>query len=193
MAFADVADNPGGGGRGNTLHILKAFVGNGVKDAVVGLIWDPDLAADAHAAGLDGAFTARFGRNADEQWSTPARVLALHDAPVRGRRGIFAGNTIPLGAMALLDAGGVRVAVASRRVQCADPAFLEALGVDIGAVRCLVVKSRGHFRGGFDEYFGPSQIVEVDAPGLTSPVLSRFAWTKLPRPALPLDEGVVWP
>ena len=191
LAFADVADNPGGGGRGNTLHILRAFVAAGVLDAVVGLIWDPALAADAHAA--DGPFTAVFGRNAEEQWATPTRVLALHDAPVQGRRGIFAGNTIPLGPMALLEVGGVRVAVASRRVQCADPAFLEALGVDLGAVRCLVVKSRGHFRGGFDELFGPSQIVEVDAPGLTSPMLDRFAWTRLPRPVVPLDEGVVWP
>lgn len=193
LAFADVADNPGGGGRGNTLHILQAFIDAGVKGAVVGLIWDPDLAVDAHTAGAGQGFEAVFGRNADAIWRSPARVLALHEAPVQGRRGIFAGNTIPLGPMALLDVGGVRVAVASRRVQCADPAFLEALGVDLAAVRCLVVKSRGHFRGGFDEYFGPAEIVEVDAPGLTSPVLSRFAWTRLPRPVLPLDEGVTWP
>ena len=55
-------------------------------------------------------------------------------------------------------------------------------------MRALVVKSRGHFRGGFDEFFQHEQIVEVDAPGLTSPILSRFDWTKLPRPVLPLDQ-----
>jgi len=115
---------------------------------------------------------------------------AGNDGPVRGRRGIFAGNTIPLGPMALLDVQGVRVAIASRRVQCADPAFLEALGVDLASVRCLVVKSRGHFRGGFDEVFGPAQVVERDVPGLTSPVLSRSAWKNLPRPVLPLDAEV---
>ena len=193
LAFADVADNPGGGGRGNTLDILRAFVDARVQDAVIGLIWDPALAADAHAAGIGATITAVFGRNAEAQWSTPARVLALHDAPVRGRRGIFAGNTIPLGPMALLDVAGIRVAVASRRVQNADPAFLEALGVDLAQVRCLVVKSRGHFRGGFDEYVRGEQIVEVDCPGLTSPMLHRFTWTKLPRPVIPLDEGVRWP
>ncbi len=117
---------------------------------------------------------------------------AGNDGPVRGRRGVFAGNTIPLGPMALLDVQGVRVAVASRRVQCADPAFLEALGVDLASVRCLVVKSRGHFRGGFDEVFGPAQVVEGDVPGLTSPVLNRFAWKNLPRPVLPLDAEVTW-
>ncbi len=192
-AFADVADNPGGGGRGNTLHILKAFVAAGVRDAVIGLIWDPELASDARAAGQGADFTATFGRNADEIWSTPATVLALHDAPIQGRRGIFAGNTVPLGQMALLDVGGVRVAVASRRVQCADPAFLEALGIDLATVRCLVVKSRGHFRGGYDEYVVGDQIIEVDAPGLTSPVLSRYPWKNLPRPVIPLDDGVTWP
>ncbi len=192
LAFADVADNPGGGGRGNTLHILRAFVSAGVQDAVVGLIWDPALAADAAAAGVGGAFSAVFGRNAEEVWTAPARVLALHDAPVRGRRGIFAGNTVPMGQMALLEVGGVRVGVITRRVQCADPAFLEALGVELASVRCLVVKSRGHFRGGFDEFFVGPQIVEVDAPGLTSPMLERFAWTRLPRPVVPLDADVVW-
>ena len=193
LAFADVADNPGGGGRGNTLHILKAFAAAQVRDAVIGLICDPDLAADAHEAGQGRDITALFGRNADEQWSTPARVLALHDQPVRGRRGIFAGNTIPLGPMALLDIAGIRVAIASRRVQCADPAFLEILGIDLAQVRCLVVKSRGHFRGGFDEFFGPDDIVEVDCPGLTSPDLTRFDWKNLPRPAFPLDPATTWP
>src|SRR3954468_8763117 len=33
LAFADVADNPGGGGRGNTMAILQAFHAAGVRDA----------------------------------------------------------------------------------------------------------------------------------------------------------------
>ncbi len=193
LAFADVADNPGGGGRGNTLHILRAFVAAGVPDAALGLLHDPALAGDAHAAGAGSVLQARFNRGADDAWACSARVLALHDGAVQGRRGIFAGNAIQLGPMALLGVSGLRVAVASRRVQCADPAFLEVLGIDLAGVRRLVVKSRGHFRGGFDEFFGPGQIVEVDAPGLTSPVLSRFKWTKLPRPVVPLDERVTWP
>ena len=64
------------------------------------------------------------------------------------------------------------------------------MGLDIGKARGVAVKSRGHFRGGFDEFFGPDRIVEVDLPGLTSPMLNRFDWTRLPRPVIPLDEGV---
>ena len=41
LIFADVADNPGGGGRGNTMWILQAFHAAGVTDAIVGVIHDP--------------------------------------------------------------------------------------------------------------------------------------------------------
>jgi microcystin degradation protein MlrC len=57
----------------------------------------------------------------------------------------------------------------------------------------VVVKSRGHFRGGFDEFFKHEQIIEVDCPGLTSPNLASFPWKHLPRPVLPMDPQARWP
>lgn len=196
LIFADVADNPGGGGRGNTMHLLAAFHAAGVKDALVGVIFDPALAAEAAGLGAGAAFTARFNRDSRDVFSrpfdAPAVVRHVLAGPVRGRRGIFADNTIDLCPAVALDLGGIAVVVVSNRVQCADPVFFEAFGLDIGAARAVVVKSRGHFRGGFDEFFGHAQVVEVDAPGLTSPVLSRFDWKYLPRPVLPIDTDVTW-
>nr|WP_207191519.1 M81 family metallopeptidase [Paracraurococcus ruber] len=201
LAFADVADNPGGGGRGNTMHILEAFHEAGVEGCLMGVIHDPLLAEEAHRLGIGARFTAQFNRpqgtlSAEDEFSHPfaaeAEVVALSDGRVTGRRGIFAGTAMTLGPTAALRLGGITVVVISIRTQCADPAFLEHLGLDIGAARCVVVKSRGHFRGGFDEFFTGDRIVEVDAPGLTSPILSRFHWTKLPRPVLPLDPEARW-
>jgi hypothetical protein len=34
--------------------------------------------------------------------------------------------------------------------------------------------------------------VEVDLPGLTSPMLNRFDWKRLPRPVIQLDDNVEW-
>jgi microcystin degradation protein MlrC len=196
LAFADVADNPGGGGRGNTMWILAAFLRAGVQDALVGVIHDPALAAEAHQLGTGGSFTARFNRDGGDEFSkpfsAPATVRKLHRETVQGRRGIYRDNTLDIGPSAALQIDGITVVVISNRFQCADPVFFEAFGLDIGAARVVVVKSRGHFRGGFDEFFGPDQIVEVDLPGLTSPMLNRFDWTRLPRPVVPLDEGVSW-
>ena len=196
LIFADVADNPGGGGRGNTMWILEAFHQAGVRDALVGVIHDPALAAEAHERGEGARFTARFNRDGGDEFSkpfsAPAVVRRLHDGTMRGRRGIYADNTLALGPCAALQLDGITVVVISNRVQCADPVFFEAFGLDIAAARVVVVKSRGHFRGGFDEFFRHDQVVEVDAPGLTSPVLSRFPWKHLPRPVLPIDAAAEW-
>jgi len=196
LIFADVADNPGGGGRGNTMWIIEAFLKAGVTGCLVGVIHDPALAAEAHALGEGATFTARFNRAGETEFArafaAEAKVLRLHDGRILGRRGIFAGRMNDLGPSVALGIGGLSIVVISRRTQCADPAFFEAFGLDIGAARCVVVKSRGHFRGGFDEFFSPDRIVEVDAPGLTSPILSRFDWKKLPRPVLPLDPQTRW-
>jgi len=193
LAFADVADNPGGGGSGNTMWLLEAFHRADVQGAVFGVIHDPALAAEAHALGVGKTFEARFNRAAEQDpfrrpFAAEAKVMALSDGKVTGRRGIFAGTAMQLGDTAWLQIGGIGVVVISQRTQCADPAFLEHLGIDIAAARAVVVKSRGHFRGGFDEFFNHARIVEVDAPGLTSPILTRFDWRKLPRPVLPIDQ-----
>jgi microcystin degradation protein MlrC len=196
LIFADVADNPGGGGRGNTMFILEAFHLAGLRDVLVGVIHDPALAAEAHALGEGAAFIAHFNRELATDFSkpfqAPARVRRLHAGPVRCRRGIFAGGTVDLGPSAAIELDGITVVVVSQRVQCADPAFFEAFGLDIARARVVQVKSRGHFRGGFDEFFAHDQVVEVDAPGLTSPILTHFAWKHLPRPVIPIDDHVTW-
>jgi len=196
LAFADVADNPGGGGRGNTVFLLRAFHEAGVKSALLGVFYDPDLAAEAHRRRAGTHFEARFNcsenTNFSKPYTAPATVTTLTDGVCVGRRGIYAGLRLELGPCAALQVGGVTVVVISHRVQCADPIFFEMMGLDIRRARSVVVKSRGHFRGGFDEFFGPEQIVEVDLPGLTSPMLNRFEWKRLPRPVIPLDDNVEW-
>jgi microcystin degradation protein MlrC len=69
---------------------------------------------------------------------------------------------------------------------------VESLGVDLRGVRSLVVKSRGHFRAGFDDIWSPERIVEVDVPGLTTVVLTRVPWREVPRPIYPLDPEMHW-
>ena len=196
VCLADVADNPGGGGRGNTTEILEALIAAKAKSALLGLFIDPALAMQCHAAGEGSPIRATFnssgaGEHA-RRFTESATVLKLGDGGVVGRRGTYRGRTVDLGACAALKMGDVTVAVASRRVQCADPAFLESLGLDIAAFRTVVVKSRGHFRAGFDEFFDDSQVVEVDAGGLVSPVLSRIRFARLPRPVYPLDPETTW-
>src|SRR5262245_55798363 len=95
LVFADVADNPGGGGRGNTIFLLKALNGAGVTGALLGVFYDPDLAAEAHQRGVGASFEARFNRSETTKFSEPysaqATVVALTDGNCVGRRGIYCG------------------------------------------------------------------------------------------------------
>ena len=196
LLFADVADNPGGGGRGNTVWILESFHKAGVQGALLGIVYDPALAAEAKRLGPNASFRARFNRDETHplsgKFEADAQVIALHEGPLVGKRGISAGHTINLGLMALIQVGGIRVVVVSIRQQCKDIAMFECFGIDIAAARSVIVKSRGHFRAAFDIFFTDERIVEVDVPGLTTPILSRVPYRHVPRPIYPLDPEMRW-
>jgi microcystin degradation protein MlrC len=197
VIFSDAGDNPGGGGRGNTTYVLRALHEAGVQGAVLGNFIDPALAAEAHALGEGTAFDAAFNRVEDQfgkTFTARARVVVLSTGEGVGRRGTVAGRHFSLGPSALLElqGSGLRVVVASLRRQCHEPQMLEMHGIDIAAARVVLVKSRGHFRAGFDEFFTHENVFEVDAPGLTSPILRNFPWSRLPRPVFPLDEAATW-
>jgi microcystin degradation protein MlrC len=196
VCLADVSDNPGGGGRGNTTDILEGLLKSNAQNALLGSFVDPAAAARCHAAGIGAKLTLTLneGRADEHAREIPVEleILALSDGVVAGRRGVYAGRTALMGPTAAVRIGGLTMVVCSRRIQCADPAFFEHLGIDVGRFASLTVKSRGHFRAGFDEWYSDRSIVEVDAAGLTSPMLERFLWKALPRPVWPLDRDTQW-
>lgn len=197
LLFADVADNPGGGGGGNTTWLLEAFDRARVPGVTLGVFVAPDVAAQAHQVGMGGEFLAVFNPLAGDytgRYEARARVLRLSDGHGTGRRGILRGRKFTLGASALIELcdSGMQVLVGSLRRQLAEPAMLEMHGVDISRLRILIVKSRGHYRAGFDEFFPNDRIHDVDSPGLTTPNLSQIHFKRLPRPVWPLEKEATW-
>ena len=196
VIFSDSGDNPGGGGTGRTTELLSALVWSGADGVLIGAFYDPPLADAAHRAGRGARFTAQFnghpGQPCDAPFEAEAEVVGLHDGPVIGRLGLYKDRAMPLGRCAALKIGGVTAVVISDRSQTADPMFFEMFGLDIGAAHTVAVKSRGHFRAGFAPWFTPDRVYEIDTEGLTSPVLERRTWLRLPRPVFPLDRDAEW-
>jgi microcystin degradation protein MlrC len=196
VIFSDSGDNPGGGGTGRTTELLSALVFSGAEDALIGSFFDPPLAADAHKAGVGARLRAVFNRHpglpCDAPFEADAEVVGLHHGTFVGRLGYAQGRTLKLGPSAALRIGGVTAIIISDRMQTADPMFFEIFGLDIGKAHTVAVKSRGHFRSGFLPWFPPERVFEVDTEGLTSPVLERLQFSRLPRPSYPLDETTEW-
>ena len=56
--------------------------------------------------------------------------------------------------------------------------------------RILVLKSAAHYRAAFEPI--ASEVIEVDAPGISSPRLETFTYVRLRRPIYPLDPSTTW-
>lgn len=200
LLFCDPADNPGGGGRGNTTYVLKAFVEAGVAGALFGVFNDAALVETAFAAGEGAVIAANFNSAETDQFSLPFKAEAvvekLSDGAFVGTRGMVKGRTVQLGRSCLLrirkNGGDLRIVVISIRQQCLSNDYFQHFGLDAATARSTVVKSRGHFRAGFDHLFPADRILEIDVPGLTSPNLANFPWKNLPRPVYPMDPETTW-
>jgi len=199
LCFADVADNPGGGGRGNTTDLLQAFIAAGARRVALAVFNDPALVREAARHGEGARFRATFnGEEAhmlSKRFEADVEVVKLSDGKLVGRRGANRARTLLLGPSARVRIGGadgIDVVAISIRQQCTDPAVLEHFGIDVGKLRGCIVKSRGHFRAGFSEFFKEAQILEVDAPGLTTQGLHHLPYRNVPRPIYPLDADTAW-
>ena len=197
--YADIADNPGGGGGANTVHLLRAFTEAGLDKVMAGIFCDPLLVRHAAQAGEGGVIDAVFNEGAADRsisglWSTEARVERIVDGSFRSKLGIQPGQDVRLGQCALLSlrGGAVRVLVSSLRQQVLSPEYFEIAGLDVATANAVIVKSRGHFRVGFSSIAGDADIYEVDGPGLTTADIASMAWKGLPRPVYPIDEDVRW-
>ncbi|MEQ1866204.1 MAG: M81 family metallopeptidase, partial [Micropepsaceae bacterium] len=134
VLLADTQDNPGGGGNGDTVGLLRALIDERAEGALVAHIWDPEVARAAHAAGV-GA-TLKIGLGAKTGWAgeTPVEadwlVEQLNDGDTHGTGAMAKGWHFRMGAGALLGHGGVRVAVISGKGQCLDQAQVRIFGIE---------------------------------------------------------------
>ncbi|MDZ7686132.1 MAG: MlrC C-terminal domain-containing protein [Gammaproteobacteria bacterium] len=156
----------------------------------------PELVADAFEHGVGATFNACFNRaetnTFSEPWEHEATVRHLDDVTVTPARGMLEGRRIRLGRCALLAVGGIEVAVSSIRQQITSDDYLAAIGADTESARVFIVKSRGHFRAGFDHLVDDANIIEVDCPALATPNLHALPWNKVMRPIYPLDPEMEW-
>jgi microcystin degradation protein MlrC len=182
LILADTQDNPGAGGNADTTTLLKALVAADVPGTLVGVIWDPEAAARAHAAGEGAEVELGLGARTAFPGETPLvaryRVVRLGDGRFTGTGPFYRGGRFELGPMALLEIGHVRIVVATRKQQAADQAMFRHVGAEPADAAVLVLKSSVHFRADF----GPlaSRIVLVEAPGPNPADPARLPFTRLP-------------
>lgn len=190
VVIAYISDNPGGGGSNDGVEILRELLRQGVRDAAVATIYDPEVVQQAVEAGVGASIRTTLGAKTDDLHGTPieieGRVRLLFDGDFQYKGPMTQGVWGSLGTSAVLDVEGVRVVVSDKRIQSRDPEVFRAAGIDPLSQKILVVKSAVHFRAGFEPL--AAEVIVADAPGLTSLDMSQFDFRRIPRPMFPLDD-----
>ncbi|MBM3568124.1 MAG: M81 family metallopeptidase [Alphaproteobacteria bacterium] len=188
--LADMTDNPGGGAYGDATRLLGAMIEAKLENAALASIADPACVAACRAAGQGATIDLRLGGKIDPSFGEPLSVAAVVEKLSEGtfvcEGPMWKGLPISLGDSALIRIGGVRVVVASHRVQITDRNVFRLFGVEPGSLDTVAVKSAQHFRAAYQPT--ARAVIVVDSGALCSPDYRRFSYGKLRRPIWPLDS-----
>jgi len=187
VVLADGADNPGGGGAGDSTFILRRMLARGIVNAAVGPMWDPIAVRIAFDAGVGARLMLRIGGKISPMSGDPidleCRVKALAAAMVMTG---LANTPMPLGDCALVEAMGIDIVLITLRNQAMGTDLFTQLGCDLAVKKIIVVKSSQHFYASFSKI--ARHVIYVAAPGAVALDLSTLHYLKVRRPKWPLDR-----
>ncbi|UPJ94907.1 M81 family metallopeptidase [Bradyrhizobium sp. 172] len=193
LVIADYADNPGGGGYGDSTNLLRAMIEADVRDACFGPMVDPEAAAELHLHKLGDRVEIRIGGKTDPQiGGGPIQVEGtlqlLDDGDFVGDGPMLGGLKRSWGATAVLRVGGIDILVTTFRGQMLDLQQFRSFGIDPAAKRVVGLKSMQHFRAAFEPIAG--EVVLCDSGALCTPDLSGLPYRHVRRPIFPLDRDM---
>lgn len=196
VVLADFGPNPGGGGSASGTPVLRALLEQAVENAGYTLLWDPEAVEACIEAGVGERVTLTIGGWSDDHHGEPIEgvtgyVRAITDGTFTntGTSHDGAGTVTRLGRAVRFECGsndGVTVILTEKRAMSFDREIWRHVGVQPERLDIIAVPSVAAVRGDY----GPtaSRIVEVDSPGLGSPLVDWEELTRVTRPKFPIDD-----
>ncbi len=181
VVLADSADNPGGGAPGDATFILQALLERQLRDVVSGIYWDPQAVALCQAVGIGARLELRIGGKLGPTSGQPLDLTCLvhniaenyEQTDMSGQRGAL-GSAVHL--EVLNNGGGLHLVLTSQRSQVFHPDAFTGLGIDLAAMKIVVVKSSQHFYQGFAPI--AAEVLYVQTPGAVFGSGPSLSYTK---------------
>jgi microcystin degradation protein MlrC len=189
IILADVADNPGGGAPGDGTEILRELLKQGASNVGIACIKDPKAVQKAVETGVKGTVSMLIGAKTDNFHGKPIQITGTVRTITDGRfihKAMAVGVPTDVGRTAVIDVNGIEIILTERSHAPNDPEIYRRNGIEPTDKKILVLKSRGHFRAAYEPL--SKLILEVDAPGLTTPNLEWFTYHNIPRPIWPFEN-----
>lgn len=193
VVVADHGDNTGAGGPADNVDVLREMLRQGLRDIAVAPIWDPQAVAICIEAGEGATIELDIGGKTDSPaLNLRAQPLRLSGTVRRITDGTFTitcpmqtGLQVCLGPTVLFATEQAEILISEHRWEPYDTGCLTHAGIDVTKKHYVLVKSRQHFRAGFEVI--AKHIVLVDGPGVCSSDYSQFRFERVQRPIYPLD------
>ena len=182
VVIADVQDNPGAGGTGDTTGLISALIKAKASDAILSMLYDPDTAEAAHKAGVGSEIDISLGGKYTT-YSKPIKCKVLIEAISDGRflftGPMFGGSDADLGPVALLKISdtSIRVVVGSKRAQNADQEMFRVVGLEPCQHKIICVKSAMHFVADYKQV--SKNIIFATSPGANPCNLTEIPYKRL--------------
>ncbi len=196
VVLADHGDNTGAGGNQDVMAVLEEVLRQGLPGVAAGPFWDPQAVAAMHDAGVGAELVLQLGGRTDmpalglagRPLQVAGRVKTLSDGRFTVTGPMMTGMELQIGRSAVLETENVEILVSERRMEPFDLGIFTHAGIDPRGKRYLLIKSRQHFRAGFEPI--AKDIVLVAGPGVCSSDYQIFPFQNLRRPIYPLDEDL---
>ena len=193
IVLVDHGDNTASGGTQDVMSVVAEVMKQGLEDVVAGPICDPAAVARIVSAGTAASVTLDLGGRIDmPQLNLKGRPLPVTGKIARITDGEFTvtgpmatGTRIRMGRTAVIDTGAMQIVVSERRAEPFDLGVFTHAGIDPRRKRYVLIKSRQHFRAGFEPI--ARHIVLCDGDGVTSSDLALFDYRKRRRPLYPFE------
>lgn len=191
--IADYADNPGGGGYGDSTNLLKAMLDAGIEDAAFGPMVDSEVARDLHKRKIGDKVKIQLGGKTDPRFGgapidVEGELRLISDGTYTGDGPMIGKLTFSFGPSAVVRAGGIDILVVTEPSQMLDQQQFRAFGIDPAAKTVVALKSMQHFRAAFEPI--ADKVIVCDSGALCTPHLEHLPYKKVPRPIFPLDQDM---
>ena len=197
IILADHGDNTASGGTQDVMSVIEEAIAQGLQDVCAGPVCDPACVAQMIAAGVGAEVTLELGGKVDmpamglmgKPLTITGRVKAITDGTFTVTGPMATGATIRMGRTAVLDTGAMQIVVSEQRSEPYDLGVFTHCGIDPTRKKYVLIKSRQHFRAGFEPI--ARHIVMCDGDGCTASDLALFDYKNIRRPLYPFDMDMV--
>lgn len=196
IILADHGDNTASGGTQDVMSVIEDVIKQGLEDVCAGPVCDPECVRQMIAAGIGAQVTLSLGGKVDmpamglkgKPLTVSGRVKCITDGQFTVTGPMATGSTVRMGRTAVLDTGKMLIVVSEKRSEPYDLGVFTHCGIDPRRKKFVLIKSRQHFRAGFEPI--AEHIVMCDGDGCTASDLKLFKYTRIKRPLYPFDPDM---